>query len=154
MIFIPMPRGLAATPHPALLAELFDGRPATPAADPAVPGTEPARGLTLRPALDLCESRTAYTLTVDLPGARRESVKVSIDGRRVSLSAELPAEPLPDGAELRLRERSGGARRYVRQLELAQPLDPAASQARLEHGVLTLTLAKLGAGAATELSIN
>lgn len=82
MIFIPMPRGLAATPHPALLAELFDGRPATPAADPPAAGTEPARGLTLRPALDLCESRTAYTLTVDLPGARRESVKIRPPPRR------------------------------------------------------------------------
>ena len=40
------------------------------------------------PALDVSESETAYTVKLDLPGVAKEDVKVSIDGRRVSVEAQ------------------------------------------------------------------
>ena len=56
---------------------------AQPAAD-----TAPVR----RPAIDVAESDTAYVVTLDVPGVSREDVKVSIDGRTVSIVAEARAE--------------------------------------------------------------
>jgi len=40
------------------------------------------------PAIDVVETESQYTVTVDLPGVAREDVKVSIDGKRVSIEAQ------------------------------------------------------------------
>ena len=45
----------------------------------------PARAATRSPALDLSETDAAYTVTLDLPGVARDDVKVSVDGRQVTL---------------------------------------------------------------------
>ena len=37
------------------------------------------------PALDVSETDTAYTVAFDVPGATREQLKVSVEGRRVSI---------------------------------------------------------------------
>jgi HSP20 family protein len=111
-----------------------------------------------RPALDVSESDAAYVVTLDLPGVAREDVKVSIDGRRVSVSAEARAEAASEAAEkaegapargaerLLLRERRAAS--YARSFVLPAEIDQAASQAKLDQGVLTLTLAKRSPGTA------
>lgn len=93
------------------------------------------------PALDLRETEQAYTVQVDLPGVAKENVKVTIDGKRVSIeaSAQGAAEPA-DGERLLVRERSSVA--YARSFTLPVEVDEAASQAKLENGVLALTLSK------------
>ena len=40
------------------------------------------------PALDVAETEQAYTVTLDLPGVAKDDVKVSIEGRRVSIEAQ------------------------------------------------------------------
>jgi HSP20 family protein len=112
----------------------------------------PASGPATRlPALDLQEVDAAYTAQVDLPGFSREDVKVSIDGKRVSIEAvtqraansESPADSTPQATSagrVIVRERSGAA--FSRSFTLPVEIDEAASQAKLENGVLTLTLAK------------
>ena len=111
-----------------------------------------------RPALDVSESDTQYTVTLDVPGVRREDVQVSIDGRKVAIvaSAEAPAADVPQaegsaGERVLLRERT--AARFARSFTVGQDIDEAASQARLDNGVLTLTLAKR-APATTRLTVN
>ena len=68
----------------------------------------------------------ATTLTLDVPGLAREQLKLSIEGAIVKLESV-----------------EGAARQVKRAWELDHEIDAAASKARLEHGVLTLTLAKL-----------
>ena len=67
---------------------------AQPAADSA-----PVR----RPAIDVAESDPAYVVTLDVPGVTREDVKVSIDGRNVSIVAEARAAEPPAAADGRRR---------------------------------------------------
>ena len=93
------------------------------------------------PPLDISETDTAYRLQLDLPGIAKEAVKIRIDGRRISIDAEqAKAAELPEGERTLLRERS--VTRFSRSLVLPQEVKQSDSTAKLENGVLTLTLAK------------
>lgn len=132
----------------------FDQFFAQPAAD-----SGPVR----QPAIDVSESDRGYVVTLDVPGVTREDVKVSIDGRRVSIVAEARAQeaaaeaPATDAEapkttdRLILRERALAS--YARSFTLQSEIDQSASQARLENGVLTLTLTKRSANE-TQLTVN
>jgi HSP20 family protein len=98
------------------------------------------------------ESEAAYSLSFDLPGIVKEQVKVSIDGRKVSVEAA-PAEAAgeTEGARVVYRERS--APRFARSVTLPVELDASTSKARFANGVLTLTLVKKPLNGPTTLSV-
>jgi len=105
------------------------------------------------PALDVAESDTNYTLTFDLPGLTKEQLKVTVQGRRVSIEAATTANAEPkEGERVLYRERS--AAQYARTVSLPAEVDQSTSSAKFENGVLTLTLAKKVPTGATQLSIN
>jgi HSP20 family protein len=105
------------------------------------------------PALDVTESERAYTVHMDLPGVAKTDVKIAIDGRRVNVEANTQRnDEKNDGERVVYRERSAG--RYSRSFTLPQDLDQSESQARLDNGVLTLTLSKRRASTAAQLAVN
>lgn len=111
------------------------------------------KAATRAPSLDISESDTAYTLTLDVPGLSREQLKVSIDDKRVTVEAEESQQAeKKDGERVLYRERS--TRRYARSIALPAEVDEAASQAKLENGVLTLTLAKKVPAGAKRIAVN
>jgi HSP20 family protein len=67
----------------------------------------------------------AWTVTLDLPGVAREDLSINIEGTIV-----------------RIETRAEAKRPVKAAYELPQDIDAEASGARLENGVLTLTLAK------------
>ena len=116
---------------------------------PATRGSGPARS----PALDVSESERAYTVKLDMPGVAKEDVKVSIDGRRVSIEAQVRKDDeKKEGDRVVYRERSLSS--YARSFSVASEVDQAESSARLENGVLTLTLSKRGTPASTRIAVN
>ncbi|MEO8060899.1 MAG: Hsp20/alpha crystallin family protein [Burkholderiales bacterium] len=155
MFVLPLSRSAhrVATPH---FSRAFD-RLFDETFDRTVRGAE-AR----TPALDVSETDTAYSVVFDVPGVAREQLKVSVEGRRVSIeTVALPkAEPVEgasaeapkDAARSLYRER--GTARYARTVSLPAEVDQTASKAKFENGVLTLTLAKKFATGATQLNIN
>ncbi|WP_349743511.1 Hsp20/alpha crystallin family protein [Roseateles cavernae] len=105
------------------------------------------------PALDVSETDTAYTLQLDLPGVAKEAVKIKIEGRRVSIDAEQTrAAEKAEGERVLYRERS--VTRFSRTLALPQELNKNDSSAKLDNGVLTLTLVKRQPDNAGELSVS
>lgn len=116
-----------------------------------LPATTDAKGPRV-PVLDLSESDKAYTVTLELPGVAKEDVQVSVDGRRVTVQAETKKEAeKKEGDRVVYRERSVSS--YSRGFTLPSDVDEASSVARLENGVLTLTLNKRAAPAAKKLTI-
>jgi HSP20 family protein len=112
-----------------------------------------AQADTQAPALDVAESDRAYTVKLDLPGVAKDDVKVSIDGRRVSIEAQSRKdEEKKDGDRIVYRERAVSS--YARRFAVASDIDQAESAAKLENGVLTLTLAKRGTPAAARITVN
>jgi HSP20 family protein len=105
------------------------------------------------PAIDVRETDNAYTVVLDVPGVGKEQLKVTVEGRRVSVeTAEQAAAEAKDGERVLYRERSSA--RYSRTVSLPAEVDEAASSAKFDNGVLTLTLPKKVATGATRLSIN
>jgi HSP20 family protein len=109
------------------------------------------------PALDVSESYTGYTVAFDVPGVTREQLKVSVEGRRVSIETVDVTEAASDqanGAAPRVLYRERSSTRYARTVSLPAEVDQASSTAKFENGVLTLTLAKKVPSGATQISIN
>jgi HSP20 family protein len=71
------------------------------------------------------QDENAWTVTLDLPGVAREDLSVNIEGSIV-----------------RIETRAEAKRQFKAAYELPQDIDAQASGAKLENGVLTLTLAK------------
>jgi len=127
-------------------------------------GGNAAGAETRTPSMDMAESDAAYTVVFDVPGTTREQLKVSIDGKRIVLSTAATSEAAApaDGKEApvadakpaeRVLYRERSAASYARTVVLPAEVDQAQSQAKFEHGVLTLTLAKKVPAGATQLSI-
>lgn len=104
-----------------------------------------------RPAMDVAETGTGYTLSFDLPGMTKDQVKVTIDGRNVSVEASAEAAEAGEGARVVYRERR--VPRFARSVALPVEIDAGASQARFADGVLTLTLVKKQPEGAKTLAI-
>ena len=82
-----------------------------------------------------------YAVSVDLPGVRKEDIQVSIDGPRVSITAENKAErEVKNGEKLLHTERF--ATSYARSFELPVEVTEEGADAAFENGVLRLTLPK------------
>ena len=89
-------------------------------------------------ASPLQEDDKAYSFSLDLPGVSKEHLRIQIED-----------------TVLRVETLEGAPRNYRAVYEFAQEIDSASSQARVEHGVLHLSLTKkLPANKATELSIS
>ncbi len=71
------------------------------------------------------QSEEAWTISLDVPGVAREQLAIEVDGTvvRVQTVADAP-------------------RKYEAAYELPAEIDAEATGAKLEHGVLTLSLAK------------
>lgn len=121
----------------------FFGSPAATAATPS----------TTSPALDVTESASAWTVKLDLPGVAKEDVKVAIDGNQVSVQAQVRQEAeRSEGERIVYRERTAAS--YARRFTLPAEVEQAQSSARLDNGVLTLTLGKRSAAASAHLTVN
>jgi len=112
------------------------------------------------PSMDVSESDAAYKVVFEVPGATREQLKVSVEGKRVVLSTvvadkveghEAAAVDAKPADRVLYRERSAST--YARTVLLPAEVDQTQSQAKFENGVLTLTLAKKLPAGATQLSI-
>ncbi|MBV8502247.1 MAG: Hsp20/alpha crystallin family protein [Paucibacter sp.] len=91
------------------------------------------------PAIDVSETDTSYVVRLDLPGVDKQAVKIAIDGRRLSVDAEQTRATV-EGERVLHAERS--LTRFARSLSLPQEISQAESSAKLDNGVLALTLAK------------
>ena len=96
--------------------------------------------------MDVSESDDAYTVKAEIPGVKKEDIKVSIDGHQVCVSAEVRREEEEKKGEKVVRsERYYG--QQMRSFTLGHEIDEAKSVARYKNGVLELTLPKKSNGA-------
>ena len=101
--------------------------------------------------MDIQEDDAGYSVTLDVPGVRKEDIEVSVDGNRVTVQAEIKREHAREGRELHVERYSG---RLFRGFTLPQEIDREHCQAHYENGVLTLTLPRKGDGQSTKLTVN
>ena len=104
-----------------------------------------------RVRIDVTESGEAYKVKADLPGVKKEDIKVNIDGNQVSISAEATSQTEHEGATTICSERSWG--QFYRSFTLPQAVDEATARAEFKDGVLELDLPKRAGGNGRPLTI-
>jgi HSP20 family protein len=109
---------------------------------------------TTSPALDLSESDQTWSVKLDLPGVAKEDVQIAIEGKNVSVQAQVRKDEAQAKEGERLVHRERTASRYARRFTLPAEVEQSESGAKLDNGVLTLTLAKKRANAAAHLTVN
>ena len=142
------------TRHPAAFVRSFD-RLFDDAFDrvSSVGTSNGSRPAVRTPALDVAETDNDYTVTLDMPGVTKEQVQVSIDGRVVKVEATAQTDDeKKDGDRIVYRERS--LSQFARSFKLPVEVDQAASSAKLDNGVLTLTLTKRVPNGTAQLTVN
>ena len=95
--------------------------------------------------MDVKEQKDAYVVHADIPGAKKEDIHVLVEGNTVTLSAEIKHEKeVKDGEHVLRSERYFG--QVSRVFSLGHDIDDSKANAKLNDGVLELTLPKkLGA---------
>jgi len=104
------------------------------------------------PRIDLLENDQAFEIQAEMPGVEKEDLKVAIDHQRVTIEGECrKANERREGENVVYSERS--ARKFMRSFTLPSEVDEAAAQARLDNGVLHLTLPKKQGSAARRIDV-
>ena len=103
--------------------------------------------------MDMKESDSAYTIHAEMPGVRKEDIRVSMEGNRVSITAEVKKDSEEKEGEKVLRsERYYGE--VSRQFMLEHEVDESGADARFSDGVLELVLPKKAMTAKRKLEIH
>ena len=102
--------------------------------------------------IDVSEDDKAYTVAAEIPGVKKEDIKVSIEGNQIAISAEVRNEKdVKEGHKLLRSERFYG--QTSRAFSLAQDVDEASADAQYKDGVLRLLLPKRAASRSKSLEI-
>jgi len=90
--------------------------------------------------VDVTEEEKSYFVRAEIPGAKKDDVRVQIDGNAVSIRADLKKEQQTKTGRMLLKETYTGS--STRAFTLAHEIDDKGAVAKLEDGVLTLSLPK------------
>jgi HSP20 family protein len=103
--------------------------------------------------VEVSENDQAYTVKAEIPGVKKEDIKVDVRGNRVSISAETRRESeQKEGTRILRSELYYG--QQSRSFTLEQDVDDTKAEAKYADGVLELTLPKRAAGGGSKLEIH
>ena len=100
-------------------------------------GDQPARRMTLTPAVDVFEDSQGITLWADLPGVTKDKLDVKVHDGNLYIEAEAV---VPTPAGLRLQHAEIREPRFARAFSLSPDFDTTKIFANLQDGVLKLTI--------------
>jgi HSP20 family protein len=103
---------------------LFGGRPAS----------------AFSPAFEVKETSDAFVVRADVPGVAESDLDVAVHNNVLTVSGSRQGEERKEGESYALYERQFGS--FSRSFSLPDMADGERIDARLEHGVLTLTIGK------------
>ena len=92
------------------------------------------------PRFDFIESADSYVLRGDLPGIKDEDLEITVHEGILTVSGTRAEETLKEDSQFVVRERRYGE--FSRRLKLPKNADADQVEAKLEHGVLTVSIGK------------
>ena len=92
------------------------------------------------PAFEAKDTPESFVLKADLPGVDEKNLDVSIDKGVLTVTGSRAAEQRKDGESYTVYERRFGS--FSRSFQLPDIADADKVEAKLENGVLTLTIGK------------
>ena len=92
----------------------------------------------VNPAISVFETHEEICIIADLPGVKKEDLELQILDRSLHILAKIHSEGLEQS-----RTQEVFWKELRRSISLGERADPNAVEAKLEHGVLTVTVGKL-----------
>ena len=93
-----------------------------------------------QPRVDMCETPEEIIVEVELPGVRREDVRIEVEGDFLHITGERRTTSESQGRNYYRLERSHG--RFARQLRLPGTVVREEIRAEFDAGILIITLPK------------
>jgi HSP20 family molecular chaperone IbpA len=106
----------------------------------ASPAEQTTPGLVFTPAVDIFETDKEITLLADMPGVKADALTIDLRDNVLTLSADIAPVDTKDEQDV-LREYDTG--RYYRQFTLGELINQENIDAKLNDGVLRLSLPKV-----------
>jgi HSP20 family protein len=103
------------------------------AAAPAAPATE-----YFAPDVNIYETKDGYELEAELPGVNKDGLAITLEGTEITITGHRASDVA--AGEVRFRERHGAD--YRRVFDLDPAIDTSRISARMNQGVLFLSLPK------------
>jgi HSP20 family protein len=94
-----------------------------------------------RPMTDIYETKESYVFKVELPGFKKEDIKVEFSGDTLTLRGERKQEEETKNENLHRLERSYGL--FERSFTIPKNVDAKKIDASLKDGILVLTIPKV-----------
>ena len=106
----------------------------------ASPAEQTTPGLVFTPAVDIFETEKNITLLADMPGVKADDLTIDLRDNTLTLTADIAPVDNSNAEELLVEYETG---RYYRQFTLGELIDQTNIDAKLNDGVLRLTLPKV-----------
>ena len=114
------------------------------------PERERQEGIWL-PLIDIEENNDEVTVRAEVPGMRKDDIKVSVVGDTLTLSGERKYESEEKGRTFHRIERAYG--KFYRTISLPAKVDNNKVKAQYKDGILTITLPKANKARPQEIAI-
>jgi HSP20 family protein len=116
----------------------------------ASPAEQTAPGLVFTPAVDIFETEKEITLLADMPGVKADDLIIDLRENTLTLTADIATDD-DSNEENILKEYETG--RYYRQFTLGELINQENIDAKLNDGVLRLTLPKVEKATPKKISV-
>ncbi len=111
-----------------------------------------ARGIGWMPPVDITESENEYNIKADIPGMKKEDIKISLEDNTLSISGERKEEKEEKGTNFVKKEKSFGS--FMRTFALPHSVDAKGIKASYKEGVLNITVPKSEESKPREIKID
>jgi HSP20 family protein len=105
----------------------------------------------MEPAVEVCDTSEAIVVRVQVPGVRREDLRLTVSGDTLTVQGEIKAAQDAEHNTLYQREFRYGT--FSRSIALPATVWAEGSTAQLKEGILTVTLPKSAQGHAQEIPV-
>lgn len=102
--------------------------------------------------MDVSEDDKGYRVKAEVPGVKKEDIKISIEGNQVSITAEVKKEEEEKKGETVIRSERYYGNQY-RAFSLPQEVDAGKAEATYDNGVLELMLPKREGASARQVAV-
>lgn len=104
-----------------------------------------------KPAVDISEDNTHYHVKVNLPGIKKEDVKINLDDNVLHISGERRHETKKDDIKYHMVETSYG--KFERAFTLPDNINSDSVKAEFKDGILNMTIEKKEKKVSKQISI-
>jgi HSP20 family protein len=104
------------------------------------------------PAMDIVEQENEIVVNAELPGMKKEDVKITFEKNVLTISGERKSAELPEKAKVLLNE--SRSRAFDRSVRFGFEIDAEKISAEMNNGILTITMPKTDEVKAKEIPIN